>query len=285
MRRSDKLLSAILLAGVCLSGSLMADDPPQGHNASSISGVPVKVTSPTDGQTLVYNALNKRFQNGAGGGGGGSPFAAGITWQTGIAAGTSNVLGATDTNLTVAGGAGWDARVAAGHADPVLGNAANNAGTFYGVGGATYPGGFAGSAYVAGGGVDGAGDGTLPFAAGANSGGYAYVQGGSGANGGNAVVQGGIAFTPGGTPGAVTLSSGYDSDFNQAAVVVLDQTGIAVTGTLSVGAVKFAGTNSTGGGTALLGAANSPASSPSAVYTWIQAKAADGSTVWIPAWK
>lgn len=48
---------------------------------------------------------------------------------------------------------------------------------------------------------------------------------------------------------------------------------------------KFGGTNSTGAGTALLGATNCPASTLSAVYTWITAVAADGSTVYIPCWK
>jgi hypothetical protein len=47
---------------------------------------------------------------------------------------------------------------------------------------------------------------------------------------------------------------------------------------------KFAGTNTTGAGSAALGS-NSPAVTNSAPYTWIQAQAADGSTVYIPAWK
>lgn len=42
--------------------------------------------------------------------------------------------------------------------------------------------------------------------------------------------------------------------------------------------------NSTGGGTALLGA-NCPAVTATAPYTWVQIKAADGSTVYVPAWK
>ena len=46
----------------------------------------------------------------------------------------------------------------------------------------------------------------------------------------------------------------------------------------------FKGTNTTGSGAALLGA-NSPAVTLTAPYTWIQAVAADGSTVYIPAWK
>lgn len=43
-------------------------------------------------------------------------------------------------------------------------------------------------------------------------------------------------------------------------------------------------TNSTGAGTALLGA-NSPASTLTAPYTWLQFISSDGSTVYVPAWK
>lgn len=62
------------------------------------------------------------------------------------------------------------------------------------------------------------------------------------------------------------------------------------TGAHTVAAPDYAGTlmlltgASTGSGTAALGA-NSPASTLSAPYTWIQSKAPDGSTVYIPAWK
>ena len=48
---------------------------------------------------------------------------------------------------------------------------------------------------------------------------------------------------------------------------------------------KFAGTNTTGAGNAALGTSNCPAATPTAVYTWIKAVAADGSTVYIPCWK
>jgi hypothetical protein len=50
------------------------------------------------------------------------------------------------------------------------------------------------------------------------------------------------------------------------------------------GVVKFAGSNTTGVGSALLGA-NSPAVTLTAPYTWIKAVSSDGSTVYIPAWK
>lgn len=50
------------------------------------------------------------------------------------------------------------------------------------------------------------------------------------------------------------------------------------------GVMKYAGTNSTGAGSALLGA-NSPASTLTAPYTWITVITSDGSTGFIPVWK
>lgn len=50
------------------------------------------------------------------------------------------------------------------------------------------------------------------------------------------------------------------------------------------GIPRFNGTNTAGAGTALLGS-NSPATTLNAPYTWIQVTSADGSTVYIPAWK
>ena len=50
------------------------------------------------------------------------------------------------------------------------------------------------------------------------------------------------------------------------------------------GIPKFSGTNTTGAGSALLGT-NSPASTLTAPYTWVQIVTADGSTAYIPAWK
>lgn len=50
------------------------------------------------------------------------------------------------------------------------------------------------------------------------------------------------------------------------------------------GIPQFAGTNTTGSGSASLGA-NCPAITPTAPYTWIQVKTADGSTAYVPAWK
>ncbi len=48
--------------------------------------------------------------------------------------------------------------------------------------------------------------------------------------------------------------------------------------------VQFAGTNTTGAGSAALGW-NSPATTNTAPYTWIEVKTSDGSTAYIPAWK
>ena len=50
------------------------------------------------------------------------------------------------------------------------------------------------------------------------------------------------------------------------------------------GAMRFGGQNSTGAGSALLGA-NSPASTLTAPYTWITVITSDGSTGYIPVWK
>jgi hypothetical protein len=50
------------------------------------------------------------------------------------------------------------------------------------------------------------------------------------------------------------------------------------------GIPRFNGTNTTGAGMALLGA-NSPATTLTAPYTWIQVTTSDGSTGYIPVWK
>lgn len=55
-------------------------------------------------------------------------------------------------------------------------------------------------------------------------------------------------------------------------------------GEIDVKLVKYTGGNTSGAGSALLGT-NSPAVTNTAPYTWITAKAADNSTVYIPAWK
>jgi len=62
-------------------------------------------------------------------------------------------------------------------------------------------------------------------------------------------------------------------------------TTLAVTGALTMAAVpRFNGTNTSGAGTALLGA-NSPAVTNSAPFTWFQVTTSDGSTGYIPVWK
>jgi hypothetical protein len=50
------------------------------------------------------------------------------------------------------------------------------------------------------------------------------------------------------------------------------------------GAPKFEGTNTTGSGSAALGA-NCPAVTATAPYTWIQVTTSDGSTGYLPVWK
>lgn len=60
--------------------------------------------------------------------------------------------------------------------------------------------------------------------------------------------------------------------------------GLTATTIIITGLPKFAGTNSTGAGSALLGA-NSPASTLTAPYTWITVTASDGSTGYMPVWK
>lgn len=96
------------------------------------SGVfPFLITSPTDGQVLVYSAANSRWQNGAGGGSGGTPGGAdgdlqynnagafgGYTPGTGVAAALQvavgaaggpvlfNGVGGTPSSITLTGGSG-----------------------------------------------------------------------------------------------------------------------------------------------------------------------------------
>lgn len=66
---------------------------------------------------------------------------------------------------------------------------------------------------------------------------------------------------------------------------ITENNAIWANGNLKVsGQIKFAGTNSTGAGSALLGA-NSPASTLTAPYTWITVITSDGSTAYIPVWK
>lgn len=77
------------------------------------------------------------------------------------------------------------------------------------------------------------------------------------------------------------------TDFATSAILSsVSATGIfSVAGLTTAAPVRFNGTNSTGAGTAVIGAANSPAITNTAVFTWISAVAADGSAVFIPCWK
>lgn len=69
--------------------------------------------------------------------------------------------------------------------------------------------------------------------------------------------------------------------YNQSSVVL----SIAFSdGTITTKKIKYTGANTTGAGSALLGA-NSPAGTLSAPYTWFTMIASDGSTVYVPAWK
>lgn len=73
--------------------------------------------------------------------------------------------------------------------------------------------------------------------------------------------------------GNVTIGTTTDGGFK-----------LEVNGPVSFGVPKFAGTNTTGSASASLGN-NSPATVATAPYTWIEMRAADGSTCYIPAWK
>ena len=64
----------------------------------------------------------------------------------------------------------------------------------------------------------------------------------------------------------------------------LDITPRSTYATNLAGKLKFSITNSTGGGSALLGA-NSPATTLTAPYTWITVITSDGSTGYMPIWK
>jgi hypothetical protein len=90
------------------------------------------------------------------------------------------------------------------------------------------------------------------------------------------------------------LSSGSDTYLNApagGAVKLLDGNSVLAETSSSFGGYfqinvipKFAGTNTTGAGTASLGT-NSPAVTNGAPYTWIKVTTADGSVAYIPAWK
>lgn len=64
-----------------------------------------------------------------------------------------------------------------------------------------------------------------------------------------------------------------------------DGTNITATGNLTVSGMTITSSNTTGAGTALLGTANSPATTVSAVNRWIMFIMPDGGTNWVPSWR
>lgn len=80
----------------------------------------------------------------------------------------------------------------------------------------------------------------------------------------------------------------YDATATTGSTLVTFARGAAQTASSTIltmnGVPQFAGTNTTGGGTALLGT-NSPAITNTEPYTWIRVVTSDGSTAYIPAWK
>lgn len=99
---------------------------------------------------------------------------------------------------------------------------------------------------------------------------------------------GGISIAPTHASGAIRFYSGGTTEavriHASRGVSVGDTTDPGATNFRVAGIVSFAGTNTTGAGIAGFGA-NSPASTLTAPYTWIQVKTADGSTAYIPCWK
>jgi hypothetical protein len=79
--------------------------------------------------------------------------------------------------------------------------------------------------------------------------------------------------------GAPILGINMDASSNPTAIRTVKWPDVA-------GDILVASANMTGGGTpAFTGANNSPAVTPGTVYTWLQLKSNDGSTVYVPAWK
>lgn len=118
----------------------------------------------------------------------------------------------------------------------------------------------------------------------AGTAGQALVSGGASADPAFAAVSlaGGSGVVSGVLPNANTTAASANT---ASAIVTRDGSGNFAAGVVTMnGLPKFAGTNSTGAGTALL-STNCPAVTATAPYTWISATAADGSTVFIPAWK
>jgi hypothetical protein len=114
-----------------------------------------------------------------------------------------------------------------------------------------------------------------------------YVNNGGGFYGiGNGILR--FSDSTGGNNNACLQFNGTTSSFpaikGNGAVLSIrlaDDSGFAG---IEFGRPKFAGANSTGAGSALLGA-NSPAATLTAPYTWATVTTSDGSTGYLPIWK
>ncbi len=118
-----------------------------------------------------------------------------------------------------------------------------------------------------------------------------YLQVNVGAAGNNFSIQAPVSLGSGCVFASINddNSAGMPLEI-RASIVRIVGSGNTAIDVSATGAVKlsqppqFAGTNVTGTGVTVVGT-NNPAVTPNAPYTWIQAVAADGSTVYIPCWK
>jgi len=109
------------------------------------------------------------------------------------------------------------------------------------------------------------------------------------ASGATVTSRYGLYFADSTGAGSVTTAYGvYVASLSSAATnwgVYVNSNASYFGGSVTFAAVpKFSGTNTTGAGSAALGA-NCPASTLTAPYTWVQITTSDGSTAYIPAWK
>lgn len=95
----------------------------------------------------------------------------------------------------------------------------------------------------------------------------------------------GLHVTTQGNNGVANFQSGVATTGHTLVNIGLGAADTAATTVFTLAGVqRFNGTNTTGAGAALLGS-NSPATTNTAPYTWIQIVTSDGSTAYIPAWK
>lgn len=112
----------------------------------------------------------------------------------------------------------------------------------------------------------------------------------AGSNAGD--INNGVAIGSGATTGQDGIAIGRATSAAAGSVAIgRDNTGGAATtatvNTIALGTAKHQvqlSNNTTGTGSAALGA-NSPATTPTAPYTWFKMMSSDGSTVYVPAWK